>query len=72
MIDNIEKFKSFLFTHYPKVYEEVRWNIWCSPSSIYKDTFNVFNPFTNDKKKAAEFENIIEEYGYTPLIRLSI
>jgi hypothetical protein len=70
MIDSIEKFESFLFTHYPEIYKEIKYTLLYSPSTIYKDTINVFNPYSDDKKKTLEFENIIEEYGYTPLYRL--
>jgi len=71
MIDNIKKFELFLFTNYPEIYKEVKDIIWYSPSRIYENTINVFNPYSDDKKKALEFENIIEEYGHTPLTRLT-
>lgn len=70
MIDNISKFEAFLFQHYPEIYKEVKPTIFYSPSHIYKDTINVFNPFLNDDKKFTEFEKIIHEYGYTPSIRM--
>jgi len=70
MIDNIKKFELFLLTRYPEIYKEVKNIIWYSPSRIYENTFNVFNPYTDDKKKAQEFENIIAEYGHNPLTRL--
>ncbi|HEY8658670.1 MAG TPA: hypothetical protein VIL78_06515 [Hanamia sp.] len=69
MIDNIQKFEAFLFTHYPEIFKEVKYSLLYSPSNIYKDTINVFNPYSENKNKALEFKNIIAEYGYTPSTR---